>query len=116
MACRDWLSRAGNVFLIDDSATATAFSQLLRSSKTQVSITWVNPTSLPPTVMLTSVVRALSADNWLARTVAVVAPAQATETNEAGWWRRAHSCGNALVLRSQLRPAAGYRPAPVPAE
>ena len=42
------------------------------------------PASLPPMVRLTSVVLALSADTWLLFTSEVVAPAQATETNEAG--------------------------------
>ena len=35
--------------------------------------------SLPPTVIDTSVVEALSADSWLLITVEVVAPEQATE-------------------------------------
>jgi hypothetical protein len=43
--------------------------------------------------MLTSVVLGLSADTWLLRTSAVVAPEHATETNEAG---------EAFELRSQL--------------
>ena len=47
-------------------------------------MTLEKPASLPPIVMLTSVVLALSADTWLLSTSAVVAPAQATETNEAG--------------------------------
>ena len=36
--------------------------------------------SLPPIVMLTSVVDELSAESWLVATSAVVAPEQATET------------------------------------
>ena len=56
-------------------------------------MTLENPASLPPIVMLTSVVLALSADTWLLRTSAVVAPAQATETNEAGAFSPAHCSG-----------------------
>ena len=99
-------SRPGRTLRTDDSAVVTAFTQALFSWNTHVSSTWLKPTSLPPMVMLTSVVRALRADSWLVRTVAVVAPAQATETNDAGSCRAAHSCGKALALRSQLLPAA----------
>ena len=60
---------------------------------TQVSMTLEKPASLPPIVMLTSVVPALSADTWLLMTSAVVAPAQATETNEAGELPPAHCPG-----------------------
>ena len=60
---------------------------------TQVSITPEKPASLPPMVMLTSVVAALSADTWLLTTSEVVAPAQATETNEAGELAAAHCSG-----------------------
>src|SRR6202012_382120 len=105
MARRVWSSRAGSLCLTEDSAVATARSQLLFGWSTQVSITLAKPASLPPIVMLTSVVRSLRADSWLVRTVAVVAPAQATETNDAGWYRLAHSCGKAFALRSQARPA-----------
>ena len=52
--------------------------------------------------MLTSVVAALSADTWPLITSEVVAPAQATETNEAGELALAHCSGYAFVLRSQL--------------
>ena len=56
-------------------------------------MTLAKPASLPPMVMLTSVVLALSADTWLLRTSAVVAPEQAIETNEAGEWAAAHCSG-----------------------
>ncbi len=65
-------------------------------------MTLEKPASLPPMVMLTSVVLALSADTWLLRTSAVVAPEHATETNEAGELASAHCSGYAFVLRSQL--------------
>jgi len=39
------------------------------------------------------VVRELSADSWLLTTLAVVALAQASETNEAGWLASAHWSG-----------------------
>jgi len=48
------------------------------------------------------VVLALSAETWLARTSAVVAPEQATETKLAGELASAHCSGYAFVLRSQL--------------
>jgi len=47
-------------------------------------MTLENPASFPPIVMLTRVVLALSADTWLARASAVVAPEQAAETKLAG--------------------------------
>ena len=51
---------------------------------THVSMVLEKFASLPPMVRLTSVVLALRADSWLLFTSEVVAPAQATETNEAG--------------------------------
>jgi hypothetical protein len=65
-------------------------------------MTLEKPASLPPIVMLTSVVLALSADTWLDKTSAVVAPEQATEVKLAGALAAAHCSGKALVLRSQL--------------
>jgi hypothetical protein len=56
-------------------------------------MTLEKPASLPPMVMLTSVVLALRADTWLLRTSAVVAPEHATDTNEAGEWASAHCSG-----------------------
>src|ERR1700743_2279515 len=97
--------RPGRSFRVDDSAVAMAFRQALFSSSTHACITWLKPTSLPPTVRLTSVVRRLRAASWLVRTEAVVAPAQATEVNEACACRLAHSCGKARAVRSQLRAA-----------
>jgi hypothetical protein len=44
----------------------------------------LNPTSLPPTVMLTSVVLADKADSCELLTDDVVAPEQATDVYEAG--------------------------------
>ena len=66
---------------------------MLVELSTQVSITLEKPASFPPIVMLASVVLALSADTWLLRTSSVVAPAQATETNEAGAYLPAHCSG-----------------------
>ena len=40
---------------------------------------FAKPTSLPPIVMLTSVVAVDSVDNWLELRLVVVAPAHATE-------------------------------------
>jgi hypothetical protein len=48
-----------------------------------------NPTSLPPTVIDTSVVWLLRADSWLDMTLLVVAPAQATGRT-GGWLALAH--------------------------
>ena len=57
-------------------------------TSTQVSMTLEKPASLPPIVMLTSVVLALSADTWLLSTSAVVAPEHATEMKVAGEFGR----------------------------
>ena len=65
-------------------------------------MTLEKPASLPPIVMLTSVVLARSADTWPLSTPAVVAPAQATETKLAGECASAHCSGYACALRSQL--------------
>ena len=62
----------------------TALTHVLVEWSTQVSMVLEKPASLPPMVRLTSVVLALSAETWLPVTSEVVAPAQATETNEAG--------------------------------
>ena len=74
-------------------AAETAFRHELVDLSTQVSMTLEKPASLPPIVMLTSVVPALSADTWPPSTSAVVAPAQATETNETGDSAAAHCSG-----------------------
>jgi hypothetical protein len=87
---------------------------LLVHVRTQVSMTLAKPASLPPMVMLTSVVLALSADTWLLITSAVAAPEQATETNDAGELAPAHCSGKAFVLRSQLPLEEMYDPAPTP--
>ena len=91
-----------------------ALTQLLVESSTHVSITLEKPTSLPPTVIETSVVVLLSADSWLLITL-VVAPEQATKVKLAGAFALAHSCGYALVLRSQDRWSRGA-PRPTPDE
>src|SRR5579859_7697932 len=102
MVCRVFSSRPGSEWLMKSSAFETAFRHELVNPSTQVSMTPENPASLPPMVRLTSVVLVLSADTWLPMTSAVVAPAQAMETNEAGAFAPAHCSGYALVLRSQL--------------
>jgi hypothetical protein len=56
-------------------------------------MTVAKPASLPPIVMLTSVVLGLSADTWVLRTSDVAAPEHATETNEAGELASAHCSG-----------------------
>src|SRR5215475_9833892 len=81
----------GRMVLIWFSAVLTALTQLLVDSSTQVSITFSKPTSLPPTVIDTSVVWLLRADSWPEMTLLVVAPAQATKTYENGWLALAHS-------------------------
>ena len=93
IACRVLASLAGSCVVAKASAAATALRHELVELSTQVSITLEKPASLPPIVMLTSVVPALSADTWLLITSAVVAPAQATETNEAGELAAAHCSG-----------------------
>ena len=93
MACRVVSSLAGSWLVTKASAVETAFTHELVELSTQVSMTLEKPASLPPIVMLTSVVLALSADTWLLSTSAVVAPAQATETNEAGALAPAHCSG-----------------------
>ena len=69
-------SSPGRSALISLSALSTALTHELVGSRTQVSITELKPTSLPPTVIDTSVVALLSADNWLLITELVVAPSQ----------------------------------------
>jgi hypothetical protein len=76
MPASTWSSLAGSAAAISPSAVCTALAQLLAGDSTQVSITLLNPTSLPPTVMDTSVVAVLSADSWVLITEAVVAPEQ----------------------------------------
>ena len=88
MACRVLASLAGSWLVTKDSAAATALRHELVDLSTQVSITLEKPASLPPIVMLTSVVPALSADTWLLITSEVVAPAQATRRTRRGSWRR----------------------------
>ena len=86
-------SSVGSTSATSASAPATALSQVLVGASTQVAMTVEKPTSLPPMVMLTSVVLALSDDTWLLITSLVVAPAQATKLNEAGSFALAHCCG-----------------------
>src|SRR5215472_9767360 len=93
MACRVLASLAGNWVVAKFLAAATALTHELVDLSTQVSITLEKPASLPPIVMLTSVVPALSADTWPLITSEVVAPAHATETNEAGVLAPAHCSG-----------------------
>jgi hypothetical protein len=102
MVCRVLTSRPSSGPLMVASALETAFRHELVDPSTQVSMTPEKPASLPPMVRLTSVVPGRSADTWLPVTSAVVAPAQATETNEPGAFTPAHCSGYALVLRSQL--------------
>src|SRR5260370_40604596 len=102
MACRVLASLAGSWLATKSLAVATALRHVLVEWSTQVSITPEKPASLPPIVMLTSVVAALSADTWPLITSEVVAPAQATETNDAGELALAHCSGKAIVRRSKL--------------
>src|ERR1700751_5050410 len=102
MACRVVVSRVGSSWTTKAFGGPAALRQVLVGLSTQVSITVEKPASLPPIVMLTSVVLPLSADTWLSITSEVVAPAQAAKTNEAGERDAAHCSGYALVLRSQL--------------
>src|SRR5262245_22395032 len=93
-------SSPGSEALAKFSACWTAATQALVPCSAQVSMMLENPTSLPPIVMLTSVVAAESADSWLLLTVVVVAPEQATELYDAGACAAAHSAEYAFVLRS----------------
>src|SRR5260370_40541813 len=112
MVCRVLTSRPSSGPLMKASAFETAFRHELVNPSTQVSMTREKPASLPPMVRLTSVGLALSADTWLPVTSAVVAPAQAMETNEAGGAPPGPPSGRALALAAQ--PAAGGREAPGP--
>jgi hypothetical protein len=69
---------------------------------TQSCTTVEKPTSLPPIVMLTSVVTEFSAYSWVEMTSPVVAPEQARDTYDAGELALAHSWEYALVLRRQF--------------
>ena len=62
------------------SSALIALTQLLVPCSTHVSMVELKPTSLPPTVIDTSVVDGFSAASWLEITELVVAPAQATDT------------------------------------
>ena len=62
------------------------------------------PTSFPPMVMLTNVVAALRLGTWLLITLAVVAPAQATDVYATCGWAAAHSAEKAAGLRSHAPP------------
>ena len=73
------------------SAALTADTQALVPSSAHVSMMFENPTSLPPIVMLTSVVVELSAESWLLITVDVVAPEHASDVYDAGALAVAHS-------------------------
>ena len=92
-AFRVAFSRAGSWPVTKFSAVSTAFRHELVDCSTQVCMTLEKPASLPPIVMLTSVVPALSAATWLLVTSAVVAPEQATELKLAGAWASAHCSG-----------------------
>ena len=83
----------GSVLFAYFSAAETALSQELVEFRTQVSMIEEKPTSLPPIVMLTSVVDALSDESWLLMTSLVVAPEQAANVNDAGELAFAHSAG-----------------------
>jgi hypothetical protein len=72
------------------SALFTALTHELVESSTQVFITLEKPASLPPIVMLTSVVPLFSDETWLEFTSDVVAPEQATNVKDAGEWLLAH--------------------------
>src|SRR2546430_16262205 len=106
MACRVLVSLAGSWLVTMALAAATALRHELVDLSTQVSITPEKPASLPPMVMLTSVVAALSADSWLLITSAVVAPAQAAETNEAGGVAAAPCSRDACAAPAKAPPRA----------
>jgi hypothetical protein len=110
-------SSAGRRLLAEFSPWAMAFRQSLVDSSTQVSMMPEKPTSLPPTVTLTRVVDALSAESWLFMTSVVAAPLHAANVNEASWVMcvTAHSSGYPWVLRSQDPLDEMYWPAPRPA-
>src|ERR1700744_1977042 len=106
-------SRPGSVPVAYFSPAATALSQELVDLSTQVSIIEEKPTSLPPMVMLTSVVAPLSDDSWLLMTSLVRAPEQAAKVKDATELATAHSFGKALGLWPQDPLVL---PAPTPEE
>jgi hypothetical protein len=80
----------GSVVFAYCSAWGTALSQALVESRMQVSMIEEKPASLPPMVMLTSVVDALRDESWLLMTLLVVAPEHAANVKEAGELADAH--------------------------
>src|SRR5580658_4401242 len=98
MSVNSVLRLPGRVVLAYCSARETARSHALVESRTQVSMIEVKPTSLPPMVMLTSVVDALSDESWPLMTELVVASAQAANVKEAGALAAAHRAPKALGL------------------
>jgi hypothetical protein len=56
-------------------------------------MTSAKPASLPPMLIVTSAVSAVTAPIWLARTSPVLAPEQATNENADGALELAQSCG-----------------------
>src|ERR1700722_1519507 len=87
------VSSPGSVPVAYFSPAATALSQELVDLSTQVSMIEEKPTSLPPMVMLTRVVAALSDDSWLLMTSPVRAPEQAANVNDATELATAQSLG-----------------------
>jgi hypothetical protein len=84
-------SRAGSVLLAALMPLLTALTQLVSLPSTQLNTVSANPTSLPPMVMLTRSVLALSEPSWLASTSLVVAPPQAAKLNDDTSWVLAQS-------------------------
>jgi hypothetical protein len=72
------------------SPAATALWHELVDFSTQVSMIEEKPASLPPTVMLTRVVDALSDESWLLMTSLVLALEHAANVNDAAELAFAH--------------------------
>jgi hypothetical protein len=95
------------------SAEETALSHELVDFRTQVSMIEEKPASLPPIVMLTRVVDALSDESWLLMTSLVLAPEHAANVNDAGELAFPHRGAYALGLWTQDPLVL---PAPTPEE
>jgi hypothetical protein len=94
-------SSPGRVVLAWFSALCTALTQDEVDSSTQVAITLANPTSLPPMVIVTKVLLALSPPSWPLMTSLVVAPEQVALVKlppcSPGQWRQRFFFGGSTV-------------------
>ena len=75
------------------SAAETALAHVDADASRHVATTGTKPMSLPPTVIVASVVDRSSGPSWPPRTVVVVAPEQATNAKDASERSAAHRAG-----------------------